>query len=162
MKCINEDYLKISKDGKRLIVCLNKFIKKCIIPEGVEKIEEKAFWDCWNLEECKLPQSIIEIGDFAFENCYSLKHINIPVNISQIGDCAFFDCISLEKKEIPENTKCGSNIFGREENLSFSWNNEYAIRYITGLQGPDRQIRYRGKITWKWYDETDEMMIKSC
>lgn len=77
---------------------------KCIIPAGVEEIEEGAFKECTNLIEITLPNSIHYIGVNAFEGCTSLKRIQLPQNVYM--DCGVFKgCTSLESISIPEGVK---------------------------------------------------------
>ena len=46
-----------------------------VIPEGVTKIGNDAFYDCKSLESVTLPKSLVEIGSEAFLGCESLKEV---------------------------------------------------------------------------------------
>lgn len=103
-------------------------IRNVIIPESVvgDKLGEKAFRGCVNLNEVKLSSKLTEIKDGTFEGAGSeirnffgsgdddklndycgLRTINIPDGIKRIGDNAFNDCsnLTLEKR--------GGSSFGR-------------------------------------------------
>ena len=105
-----------------------KNIKKIIIPDSVESIENNAFFNCTNLTSINISNSIKNIKDFAFEWCESLTSINIPdlvehiekyafghcenltsINISDsveyIGNRAFYDCKNLKSITIPNSIK---------------------------------------------------------
>ena len=65
------------------------------IPEGVEIINIRTFFECENLEEVILPESLKTIGDLAFYKT-NIKNLIIPKNISSISERAFMDVESLE------------------------------------------------------------------
>ena len=46
-----------------------------IIPQGVTKIEDEAFWGCKNLTSIVIPDSVTTIGYRAFSHCENLKSI---------------------------------------------------------------------------------------
>ena len=104
------------------------YIKKIILPEGIETIENNAFSNCINLSEVVMPSTLKYINDYAFYNCDSISTITLPENISQIatktfsncdnlktiffgkniesiGKYAFENCISLEKVQFPDSLK---------------------------------------------------------
>ena len=90
-----------------------------IIPEGVTKIDNKAFEDCTSLTSVVIPSSVTEIGEYAFYKCTSLTSIEIPSNVTEIGRSAFFGCTFLTSIEIPSSvTKIGWNAFGRCTSLT--------------------------------------------
>ena len=41
--------------------------------EGLQKIEDEAFYDCTSLESITLPSTVTEIGDEAFSDCTNLS-----------------------------------------------------------------------------------------
>lgn len=83
----------------------NSSLKEIIIPEGVKKIEKRAFAGCYSLEKIVFPSTLEEIGQEAFSSCRSLKQIVFPNNIKKIGLQAFEWCTSLETVEIGESVK---------------------------------------------------------
>ena len=91
-----------TNDGKALIF-YDKFISfacKCgateyIIPNGVTKIGDYAFFDCDSLTSVTIPDSVTTIGDYAFYDCDSLTSITIPDSVTTIGTEAFYSCDSL-------------------------------------------------------------------
>lgn len=107
---------------------LNTGIRIVRIPNGVQTIEDSAFYGCVNLEsvilsegllnlksscfsQCtrlnniSLPQTLVEIGAGAFNNCQSLYSIDIPANVQKIGTSAFAECMYLSQIVIPGNVK---------------------------------------------------------
>ena len=68
-----------------------------VIPEGVEKIGESAFYDCIKLRSVTLPESLLTIELLAFLDCCSLSEVTIPKNVQTIGCWAFLRCKSLQK-----------------------------------------------------------------
>ena len=90
------------------------------IPENVQIIESKAFYECINLDiinmqnatklkkigggwnEVTNPSSVKIYGAFAY--CTSLKKINLPKSIESIEISAFAYCSSLEEIDFGENT----------------------------------------------------------
>lgn len=66
-------------------------------------INQKAFYNCYNLSDIVLPDSIVEIGTSAFENCSSLAFITMPNNLTTLNSRAFYNCDSLISIVIPEN-----------------------------------------------------------
>jgi len=72
-----------------------------ILPYGITKIGDKAFYDCKSLTSITIPESVTSIGDKAFDGCYSLTSIAIPGSVTSIGDYAFYDCKSLTSITIP-------------------------------------------------------------
>jgi len=82
------DGVLFSKDGKRLIKYPSvREDKKYIIPEGVERIEERAF-EYSKLEEVVLPESLKVIEDMAFYDV-PLKTIDFPSKLEHVGGHAF-------------------------------------------------------------------------
>ncbi len=53
-----------------------KFLFDLRIPDGVEKIGDSAFWDCYNLTDIYIPNSVKVICDDAFAS--SINRISIP------------------------------------------------------------------------------------
>ncbi len=64
-------------------------LKKVTLPDGIERIEEKAFIYCTNLSEFNLPDSVISIGSRAFEGCRSLPPITLGKRLQYISGGAF-------------------------------------------------------------------------
>ena len=73
---------------------------RCVIPEGVTEIEERAFKGCTSLRRVYIPDSVTKIGIDAFNGCTSLKNIDIPNSVVEIGMDAFSYCTSLENVNI--------------------------------------------------------------
>ena len=66
------------------------------IPDGIEYIGEKAFYNCKNIEFVYIPESVKEIGKKAFWGCESLKALTIPKNVLRIGMYAIDYCKNME------------------------------------------------------------------
>ena len=63
---------------------LNEFIKKVYIEDNIQIINERAFYQCANLEEIRLPNTLkkIEYGAFYFNK---LKTLNLPEGLEHVG-----------------------------------------------------------------------------
>ncbi|MEE0929965.1 MAG: leucine-rich repeat domain-containing protein [Acutalibacteraceae bacterium] len=71
------------------------------IPEGVEVIPNKMFYNCTNLTTVYLPNTLTRIGSYAFAKCTNLANINLPDGLTEIGDYAFSECPNLKFLDIP-------------------------------------------------------------
>lgn len=75
--------------------------KSSVIPQGVKKIGEGAFY-MLNMDYISIPDSVTEIQHNGFAECYGLKILNLPSNLKTIGDFAFFGCEFSENLVIPD------------------------------------------------------------
>ena len=66
-----------------------------VIPEGVTKIGEWAFYNCQGLTGVEISESVTEIGKRAFAKCSGLEKVSIPLGITQMGEWAFQSCTKL-------------------------------------------------------------------
>jgi hypothetical protein len=96
------DGVLFSKDGKTLIAFPNKKADSYVIPEGVEKIEDMAFYKCSNLKEIKLSSTVKEVGDMAFLKALALNKTTFNEGLNSIGKNAFLGCEKLTNIEIPK------------------------------------------------------------
>lgn len=60
------------------------------LPEGITRIEDGTFQDCYSLTEVYLPASVTDIAYYAFHNT-GIREITIPANVESIGFSAFGD-----------------------------------------------------------------------
>ena len=75
----------------------NTKLKKLIIGNTLEKIENYSFNGCVNLEEIDFSNTILEeISYYSFSYCTSLKSIHLPESIKCIKFWAFNYCDNLE------------------------------------------------------------------
>lgn len=72
-------------------------ITELIIPEGLKRIGDAAFWNCRFLSYVKLPDSLETVGDSAFDACIGLQEVVIGDGVKSVGSWAFARCVSLEK-----------------------------------------------------------------
>ena len=83
-----------------------------VIPNGVTKIGDKAFYDCSSLTSITIPDSVTVIGIEAFCDCESLASITIPDSVTVIGHGAFSCCGSLTSITIPNSVaEIGRSVF---------------------------------------------------
>lgn len=107
-------------------------VTEVVIPEGVTRIGDGAFWGCSSLTSigirafsgCSaltrivIPESVTSIGGRAFSLCSSLTSIVIPESVTSIGDSAFSGCSSLTSIVIPNSTTMiGQDVFSYCRNL---------------------------------------------
>lgn len=87
----------------------NPYIRKVTIPSSVEVIGKEAFSTCPSLETVVFSEGLQEIQSSAFSYCTSLVEVTLPSSVTEMGEYAFADCkkltyltISPNLKEIPE------------------------------------------------------------
>ena len=86
--------------------------EKFSIPLGVKSIDDRAFSECYSLQQISIPSSVTNIGNCAFSECHSLQQISIPSSVTSIGHGAFSECHSLQKIIIPSSvTSIGNSAF---------------------------------------------------
>ncbi|MBR6879176.1 MAG: leucine-rich repeat domain-containing protein [Bacteroidales bacterium] len=90
-----------SRDGKKLLKCLNTELKIYTIKESTSIICNNAFYKCNSLQKITIPDSIISVGSWVFCYCKALTEITIPNSFTHIGAFMFGECISLRKVIIP-------------------------------------------------------------
>ena len=83
----------------------NKKLKKVILPKSLKTIGESAFSECEKLEEIEIPEGIEVINRDTFSGCNNLKTITLPKSLKTIGKSAFSNCKNLEEIEIPEGVE---------------------------------------------------------
>lgn len=59
------------------------------IPEGYDRLAEKAFYNNAKITTFNLPSSLKLIGESAFENCYAMTSIKLNEGLENIGKRAF-------------------------------------------------------------------------
>lgn len=75
---------------------LPSILRTLILTAPCEKIAEKAFSGCSNLETIIIPDSVTSIGEQAFSECQKLTNIIIPDSTASIGELAFSGCKNLQ------------------------------------------------------------------
>ena len=71
-------------------------IVSILIPNSVESIGNKAFFNCWSLASVSLPMSLTSIGDSAFSGCSAMAcDLILPAKLQTIGQYAFNACSKL-------------------------------------------------------------------
>lgn len=102
---------RVNKIGDKAFYECN-YILSISIPNSVNSIGERAFYLCKGLTSVMIPNSVTTIGEGAFSNCYSLTSVTIPNSVTCIGDYAFSDCIGLTSVTIPNSvTSIGRSAF---------------------------------------------------
>ncbi len=113
-----------SNNGCNVIVekATNKLIVGCAnsdIYEGIEAIEDDAFFYNTEITTLELPSTLQTIGVQAFQGCSNLQSIVLPASLTSIGENAFRGCRNLQTMELPANlTSIGNNAFYACRNLA--------------------------------------------
>lgn len=81
-------------------------MKHVDISEGIQIIEDNAFYQCTSLESINFPTTLKEIGIDAFYNCCNLLSITLPENLEYVGIRAFSNCNSLKEINFPNSNIC--------------------------------------------------------
>ena len=88
------------------------YFTEIIFPEGLESIDDEAFFEAENLQKVVLPGTLTEIGKGTFSDCSLLSEINIPNSVRRIGEKLFYNCCNLERIELPDSIiSIGSSAF---------------------------------------------------
>ena len=125
-----KDGVLFSKDGTRLVLYPNGRADKIyVVPAGVERIEQYAFYGNPNLEEVTFPESLHDFGDSAFERLPKLKRLTLPEGLEDItGKQVFQVCKALTELNLPSTLRdiSGYDVFGSAgvEELVFPENME--------------------------------------
>lgn len=82
--------------------CISLTCEQLLFPEGLEKIDEQAFYQCARLDgQIKLPSSLTWIDSGAFYNC-AIAEINIPENLEYLS-CMTFAGSRFKKAILPDD-----------------------------------------------------------
>jgi len=93
-----------TKDGKRAVMSPFKQ-RHIVIKEGVEVIENVAFW--WNdkLKDVHFPSTVRKIGDNSLAGCPKLRSITLPEGVEECVVQSFQDNEGLEVADLPSTMK---------------------------------------------------------
>ena len=76
----------------------------CRLPNNIDKIPSRCFYDCFSLTSITIPYSVTEISHDAFYSCSKLKNISIPSNVTSIGNRALRYCSGLTSITVEATT----------------------------------------------------------
>lgn len=125
------------------------FLHKVVLPEGVTKIGDYAFYNTYleevnvpstvetigeyafhstNIADIVLPNSVLTMGRSCFSNCYRLKHASISNQIKEIPNYAFANCYQLTNNPMHEGiTSIGDRAFSECRSLCTASNGELIV-----------------------------------
>jgi|GEM_PF-2015221 len=125
------------------------------LPEGLEVLEDSAFWRCTGLTgELVLPSTLREIGEWAFMGCPFTGDLIIPAGVQFIGPIAFSECDGITSavfegpapstSELSEYLQYG--IFGNRSDTDFTvyCYAEYADTFTSGDHYDDSAGTWNG------------------
>jgi len=72
------------------------------VPDGVERLEDGAFYQCKSLVSITLPDSLTSLGNEVFQFCASLVSVTLPDGLATLGYGAFYGCTSLASITLPD------------------------------------------------------------
>ncbi len=80
-------------------------VKEILLPEGLTKIGESAFYGCTKLTSVTMPTSLTTMGGSAFSGCNLLSSVTFPPTtaLKVIPTNAFYDCLLTPTIEIPNS-----------------------------------------------------------
>jgi len=87
-----------------------------IIPHGVIRVEDSAFYGC-SLTSVTIPGSVTVIGPNAFYGCSSLERVFFHSNAPSVGDNAFYLADQATVYRLPGTTRWGAKFGGRPTEL---------------------------------------------
>lgn len=88
-------------EDKAFAKCIN--LKTIVMPESVKNLGKDVFFECKNLEEVVLSPHLEELPYGTFCACESLRDIKIPNGVKIIGKDAFLACKKLEHIFMPDS-----------------------------------------------------------
>lgn len=107
----------VKEIGARVFSNLDN-LKSVVIEDGVEVIDNQAFWDCDNINNLVLPSTLKSIGSDAF-TWIKVKNLEFPEGMLSIGSGAFRNCNNLQKVVLPSTlTSLGDGLFRACNSLS--------------------------------------------
>lgn len=90
------DDVLFTKDGKTLVAYpMQKEGRDYVVPDGVERIAEQAFYRAQYPSTISLPEGLKIIDKEAFKNCYNLYEASWPMTLEYIMDAAYDGCENL-------------------------------------------------------------------
>ena len=121
-------FVPLIDDGVMYGYCGYGF-EEAVVPEGVTRIDEEAFYGCWPLASVTLPRSLKEIAWGAFYGCYNLEDVEFLGGIDgvKIEDGAF--CTTTCEKNLPFSLLCDEGSWTDGEGVVHSW------KYVYGYRG---------------------------
>lgn len=118
----------VSYNGATQTYDPNTTVTSIVLPEGIETIEDSAFFKCHGLRNIQLPLTLKRMGQQAFDECTALVELSIPEGITEIPSFFAYYCTSLQKVVLPSTIKTiGQDAFRGCESL-------YEIHLPDGLE----------------------------
>jgi hypothetical protein len=81
------------------------------VPDGIKRINFRAFVNCKNLKNVVFPGTLEMIEQFAFAGCENLTSITLPANLKGISHQAFSGCKQLKTVTLSRKTRIGHEAF---------------------------------------------------
>ena len=97
---MKKDGMIFSKDGKELLVGIVDQAH-VVIPEGVEVVNNLAFYYHKNLETIQFPTTLRKIGDNSFAGCPKLRRVVLPEGLEECVVQSFIENDNLEYIDFP-------------------------------------------------------------
>ncbi|MDR0813256.1 MAG: leucine-rich repeat domain-containing protein [Oscillospiraceae bacterium] len=102
-------------------------ITNVVIPDGVEKIGKKNFYDCNSLTSVILPQSLFVLNEYSLSNCAVLTAVTLPARLPVLADGVLTDCPSLTSISAEPG-----GVFYSADGILYSADKIQLIRYPQG------------------------------
>lgn len=129
-----------------------------VIPDGVTRIFDKAFYYRNEIRSVKIPKTVKSIGDSAFSSCDGLTSMIIPEGVTNIGHAAFYCCDKLTAVTLPKSlTKVSGHPF-----LGTNIRTVYVVKgdvERVKSMAEDLHIRVNSK---KWKFGSNEVKFVEC
>lgn len=90
-----------------------------ILPNTVEIIGARAFFNCHSMRVISFGSSLYEIGESAFEECKALENVFLPHSLERMKARAFYGCSSLSNIKILHDMELGAMCFASCKSLEF-------------------------------------------
>ena len=105
------DGVLYSKDLKELVFFPSSHASAYVVPDGVEKIGERAFYRSEGLTGITLPESLVSIGEQAFFES-NIRTIRFPASFTSLSCDLFDNCYSLVSIEVAEDNPLFCSVDG--------------------------------------------------
>ena len=101
-------------------------ITAVVLPENIEEIPFKAFYNCALLEEVTIPKAVKIIEDLAFADCTALKKLYFYSQNAQIGMNSFYNSEAMQEITCYANTTESNYAYDGQPRITY-WNTSEEI-----------------------------------